>query len=174
MEQQRLAPRKTLFAACLVVSVLCLASGYASTGQWIGALIAMITGPAWLLARKYPASWLPLVCLLGSVCLAGAGMLSGSPPLLMICGSVAVLAAWDLLFLDDALGICSFGEQTRQYESQHLQALALALGCGLFLASLGGLYYLKVPFVVLILLVALAVFGLERVWVMLKKGREGR
>jgi hypothetical protein len=169
MEQQRLAPRKTFFAACTVVSVLCLAAGYAVTGLWVYAAIVIITGPAWLLARKYPASGLPHICLLGSVFLAAAGMLSGFPPSLMILGSGAALAAWDLLLLDAALGSYTSGEQTRRYEINHLQSLALALGAGLFATFLGRLLNLQIPFVILMLFIALAVFGLVRVWSYVKK-----
>ena len=126
--------------------MLCLTAGYGIAGQWIGAAIAIITGLAWLLARKYPASGLPFICLVVSVCLAVVGQLSGSPPLLMICGSGFALAVWDLIFLDDALGSNSSEEQTRQYESKHLQSLALALGFGLLIAFLGRLLNLQDPF----------------------------
>ena len=71
-----MALRKTFFVVCLVISVLCLAAGYGIAGQWIGAVMAIITGLAWLLARKYPASGLPLICLLASVCLAVVGQLN--------------------------------------------------------------------------------------------------
>jgi hypothetical protein len=163
--------RKTLFVICLVVSMLCLAAGYGIAGQWIGAVIAVITGLAWLPARKYPASGLPFICLAVSVCLAVVGRLSGSPFLLMICGSGFALAVWDLVFLDDALGSNSFGEQTRRFENKHLQALALALGCGLIVAFVGRLINFRIPFMVMMLLVALLIFGLERIWSTIKKRR---
>ena len=55
-------------------------------------------------------------------------------------------------------------EQSRQYESKHLQALALALGSGLLVAFLGRLLNLQIPFVAMVLLVALLIFGFERSW----------
>jgi hypothetical protein len=161
--------RKTLFVICLVVSMLCLAAGYGIAGQWIGAVIAVITGLAWLPARKYPDSGLPFICLVVSVFLAVVGRLSGSPFLLMICGSGFALAVWDLVFLDDALGSNSIGEQTRRYENKHLQALALALGCGLIVAFVGRLINFRIPFMVMMLFVALLIFGLERIWGTIKK-----
>jgi hypothetical protein len=166
--------RKTFFAGCLVVSVLCLAVGYGITGQWIGKVIAIITGLAWLLARKHPASGLPHICLLASICLAVVGRLTGSPPLLMICGSGVALAVWDLLFLDVALGSNASEEQTRQYENKHLQSLALALGSGLFVVFLGRLVTLQTPFFLLVLFIALTVFSLDRVWVHIRKQRISR
>jgi hypothetical protein len=162
-------PRKIFFIICLVVSMLCLVAGYGIAGQWIGAVIAVITGLAWLPARKYPTSGLPLICLLASVCLAVVGQLSGASSLLMICGSGFALAVWDLASLDNALGRDSFGEQTRRYENKHLQALALALGSGLIVAFVGHLINFRIPFMLMVFFVALVIFGLERIWGAIKK-----
>jgi hypothetical protein len=164
-----MALRKVFFAACLVLSLLCLAAGYGVAGQWPGVGMAIITGLAWLLARKYSDSGLPLICLLASVGMAVVGRLTGVPPLLMICGSGMALAVWDLVLLDAALESNSSGEQTRQYEKRHLQSLLLAVGFGLCAAFLGRLLTLQVPFVLLVLFVVLTVFGLDRVWGYIEK-----
>jgi hypothetical protein len=156
--------RKTFFVICLLISVLCLAAGYWIPGQWIGGMLAIPIGPAWLLARKYPASPLPLVCLLGSVGFAVVGRLIGAPPFLMIFGSALALAAWDLLCLDSALGIHSSVEQTRHYEKEHLQALMLALGSGLLGTLLGSFLKIQIPFIVLMLFITFVLFALDRVW----------
>jgi hypothetical protein len=161
--------RKIWFVFCMMLSVFCLAVGYTITGQWIGALVAILMIPAWLLARKHPLTWLPFICLLASVCLAVIGKLTGAPPFLMIFGSGVALAVWDLLFLDSALGSNSSGEQTRQYENKHLQSLTLALGFGLSVAFLGRLFNLHIPFLVLMLFIAFILFGLDRVWTYIKK-----
>ena len=89
----------------------------------------------------------------------------------MICSSGVALAVWDLLLLDDAMGGKSSGEQIRQYESKHLQSLALALGSGLLVTFLGRLLNLRIPFVVIVFLVALLLFGFERIWGTIKKQR---
>lgn len=161
--------RKTIFPTCLAVSMLCLTIGYGIAGKWISAAIAIITGLAWLPARKYPTSGLPFICLVMSVCLAVVGRLVGSPPLLMICGSAFALAVWDLIFLNDSLSGNLLEAQTRQYESKHLQSLALALGFGLLMAFLGRLLNLQAPFVVVVLFVAMVIFGLDRAYGYIKK-----
>jgi hypothetical protein len=161
--------RKTLYVVCLIISVFCLAAGYWIARQWIGAILAILMAPAWLLGRKYPASRLPLLCLLVSVGLAVAGILSGSPPLWMLCGSAVALALWDLLLLDAALGNKSALEPTRQYENRHLESLALALGFGLSAALLGRLLNIHIPFIVLVLCILLVLIALDRVWGYLKK-----
>ena len=160
--------RKTLSVICLIISVLCLAAGYGIAGHWIGAIVSILIGPAWLLARKHPGSQLPLVCLLGSVGFAVAGRLTGSPPFLMILASAAALAAWDLLFLDSALGNDSSVEQTRHFEKKHLQSLTLALGSGLLGTLLGRFLTIQLPFVVLIFFIAFTLFALDRVWSSIK------
>jgi len=156
--------RKILFITSLVLSTLCLAVGYGIAGRGSGAVIAIITGLAWLLSLKYPGSLLPHICLFVSVGLAVAGRLIGSPALWMICGSTVALAAWDLLLLDDAVKGDSPGGQTGRYENRHFQSLALALGCGLVGVFVGRLLNFQIPFAILMLFVILAVFGLDRVW----------
>lgn len=132
-------------------------------------MIAILIGPAWLLARKYPASRLPLVCLLASVGLAVGGRLLGSPPLWMTFGSAIALAVWDILLLDSALGKNSPAEQTRHYESKHLQSLALALSFSLLATLSGRLLNIQIPFIILILFIAFILFALDRVWGYIKK-----
>jgi len=164
-------PRKILFFICMILSVFCLAAGYSIAGQWIGALASILMVPAWSFVRKHPNTWLRSICLFASVGLAVTGRLIGSPPSLMICSSGVALAVWDLLFLDNTMGGNSAKEQSRQYESKHLQALTLAVGSGFLVAFLGRLLYLQIPFVVMMLLVVLLLFGFERIWGTIKKQR---
>lgn len=161
--------RKTLFVVCLLISVLCLATGYGIAEIWIGVVIAVLMGPAWLLARKYSSSRLPLVCLLVSVGLAVAGRLIGSSPVLMIFGSGVALAAWDLLHLDAIQINNPSGEQTLHYENTHIQSLMLALGSGLLVTLFGRFLNIQIPFLVLLLFVAFILFALDRVWGYIKK-----
>jgi hypothetical protein len=164
-----MSPRKIAFTFCLIVSVVCLAAGYGIAGQWIGTGAAIITGPGWLFARKKTASGLPLICLFAAVSLAFVGRLAGSPPLLMICSSGFSLVVWDLLLFQAALGNESTGEQIRQFETIHLQSLALGPGAGLLVALLGHFLRIQVPFVLLALCIALAIFWLDRVWINVRK-----
>jgi len=61
------------------------------------------------------------------------------------------------------------GVQTRQYESKHLQSLVLALGSGLLMAFLGRFLNLQLPFVIVMLFIALVIFGLDRAYGYIKK-----
>jgi hypothetical protein len=152
-----------------MISVVCLAAGYWIAGKWIGALIAILVGPAWLFARNNTDPWLPFICLLASVGLAVAGRLLGASFWLMIFGSALALAVWDLIYLDTALGKNSFGEQTRRYENKHIQSLVLALCFGLIVVLFGRFLSIRVPFIVLMLLISFTLFALDRVWVYIKR-----
>ena len=161
--------RKTSFVICLIFLVLCLAAGYATTGGWLGAALAVLLGPAWWIALRYPGSWLPFLCLLGSVGLAITGVLNGSPPAFLIFGSAMALALWDLVSLDSALRNLFAVEQTHRYEREHLRSLALTLGSALLAIMLGRILKVQVPFLVLLLSVAFVLFAIDRVWGFIRK-----
>jgi hypothetical protein len=157
--------RRIPFPLCLAFLVFCLAAGYSLAGQWTGTTVGILTGFAWLLARKYSFSWLSHTCLFVSVVLAVGGRLLGASAVLMICSSAVALAVWDLSLLDGALGKSSEREeQTQRYWNMHLQSLTVALVCGLIMAFLGRMVSFQIPFIALIFLVALAVYGLDRIW----------
>ncbi|HEX7556198.1 MAG TPA: hypothetical protein VF338_06205, partial [Leptolinea sp.] len=80
------------------------------------------------------------------------------------------LAVWDLIFLDDTMKNISPDKQTRLFENKHLQSLALVLTFGLIAAFAGRLINLQIPFIVMLLGVALVIIGLDRIWGILKKG----
>ncbi len=133
-------------------------------GQGLLALAALFPLFGWLLARQYPTA-----CLTVSVCLAGLGLLVGASPFLMILSSTAALACWDLQLLDQSLSGCSISRKAKIFENKHIQSLLLALGAGLLLAFAGTMSMFQIPFGVMVLLVILAVLGLERVSHILKK-----
>lgn len=160
--------RNIFLFASLTFSTFCLAAGYILARQWIGIVMTLLTGLTWMYARKNPALWLSHLCLLASVCLAMAGILAGALPMFMFLGSGVALAVWDLVLLNDALKSSIFGVQTRRYENKHLQSLALAIGSGLLVAWLGRWLHFEVPFAVLMLFVALVIFGLDRIWSYIK------
>jgi hypothetical protein len=168
-EKKQMYSRKPFFVISLISLVLCLAAGYGIAGKWIGVLGAILMGTAWLFARKNTDPWLPFICLLASVGLAVAGRLLGAPYLLMILGAALALAVWDLKYLDAALGKNSFGAQTRRYENKHIQSLVLALGFALFVVLLGRFINIRIPFIVLMLLIAFVLFALDRVWGYIKR-----
>jgi hypothetical protein len=163
--------RKILFISSLSACALCLAAGFGVAGKWVGTGAALLSMAAWLLARRYPLTWAPPLCLTGCVGLALVGRLSGAPAVWMICAAGLALATWDLLLLDATLEQGPANGPARRLESSHLRTLALLLGASLALACLGRLVSLHIPFMLLLLLIILALFGWERAWKALKGPR---
>jgi len=165
-------PRKAILAVSLCLLGLSLTSGYYLIGNRIGLAASIFFIVAWLVYWRFAqtvsgsgfASSLPPVFLFVSVGLAVSGLLLGVSAILMIVSTGLSLAVWDLLALDIALSGQPLEERGRRYEARHLHSLAMALGAGC-LVSLGArLINFRVPFVVLLLVVAFVVFALDRIW----------
>jgi hypothetical protein len=156
--------RKACYIICLILLFICLAVGFGSSAYWTGVVLSIIAVSGWILAKKNPDSGLPHVCLVATISLAVAGILTGAIPWIMICASGFALTVWDVLLLDHALRDNPSDENTRLYENRHLQTLALALGAGLLLIFPGRLLKLNPPFIVLLVCIGLVLYGLDRVW----------
>lgn len=163
-------PRQVLLAVSLCLLGLSLTSGYyrISNGIALSGLSILAWLAYWWFAQQVSvsafASSVPAVCLFASVGLAVSGLLLGAPAFLMMVAAALSLAAWDLLALDVALAGQTIGEQGRCYETRHLHSLGMAIGSGLLLSYGARLISIRVPFAVLLLLVAAAVFVLDRLW----------
>ena len=160
---------KALYRSSLLISLACLAGGYVMAGQWLGAGAVLPPILALLFAGRFPVAWLPHACLLSLVCLAAGGLLAGAPAFLMIPGAAAALAAWDLVNLDRVMAGRPSSPTARRYEQQHAVTLAAALGLGLMLAGAGRLLPLQIPFVLLVFLVLVDLFSLDRMSRYLRK-----
>ena len=156
-------PRRLLLLACLLAALACLAGGYGMAGYWPAGIAALLPLAGLGFAARRPAGWLPAACLTALVCLAAGGLLTRAPALLMIGGATAALAAWSLANLDRALAGVPPSESVARLERVHLLTLALALGLGLLLAAAGALLPLPIPFALLIALVLLDLYSLDRV-----------
>ncbi len=161
--------RRVLAAISLLVSLACLAWGYAAAGYGAVAALALVPGAAACAYRKYAAAWLLPVCLAALICLAAGGLLLGSPGFLMIAGATAALAAWDLANLDIVMADGSPSRAGSRLEKEHLQSLTAALGAGLLLAGGGLIVSLRLPFVLLLALIAVDLYGLDRAYRYLKQ-----
>ncbi|MBN1266903.1 MAG: hypothetical protein JXA25_15515 [Anaerolineales bacterium] len=162
--------RKTALILCLIIAALSPAAGFALAGIYTGVVPSLLAGLLWLPARKYPHSWMPSISLTVSTALAAAGVLNGLSFILMIIGAGAALAGWDLLLLNAELENTQPGEKTRQYESRHMQTLALAVIFGILAALPRYAGNLQIPFFVMIILIAIMLFALDRIWGFLNKG----
>jgi hypothetical protein len=152
--------RKSLFFVCLTAASGCLIAGLASTSaQWL-AWTGLIPAVALLFTRRVAGNWLSFTALVAFVGMAAAGLLLGSAPSLMVFSSTAALASWDLCNLERSLD----ARPHPLLEKRHIQILIPSLGVGLLLALAGGMISLSLPFIVILLLVFLIFFSLDRVF----------
>ena len=161
---------KILSFVCPVSCAACLAIGFALNGQGITLVIALLSLLIWLLARQRPATVSPSVALIVSVGIAAAGLFARASSVLMILSATLALASWDLVLLDHALADnpISSTQTLALFQNRHYQSLALALGSSLLIAALGQLIHFQIPLVMMILLVILTLFSLDRVWRILR------
>jgi len=163
--------RGLLFIICGLTATMIFCAGYVLAGLWLGAAFSLLLGLAWIAAWKQAQSNLPSLCLIAYACLGGGGILSGVPTALMIFGLTAALAAWDLLLLSAALGNEKLDGSSHLYENDHNRALVIALGGGLAVALLGSYLSLQIPFIFMLAMGAVVVYGLERIWAQFVKIR---
>lgn len=153
---------RMIYFICLAISAVCLFLGYypASSWQVLAALVVMAV--LWFFARKSTSLWPTSAILTIYLLVAAGGLLAGYSTYLLIIGSVAALSCWDLALFNQSLA----GDQQQAHvgvlEKNHLQSLGLAALIGLILVIAGLQIRLTLPFGVIVLLVLLALFGLER------------
>ncbi len=173
-------PRLLGFLA-LAISGLSIAWGYSVSAQWWGAVTALVavlvfgvaaardpsrgvTVPS--RAASSQAAWarpafLQSACLVAIFGLSVAGILAGAAAFAVIFGATAALAAWDLFAANRPNGAAA-SATARTYERRREVSLALALAAGLLLIATGKLLALRIPFVLVVLLVLLDAFSLDR------------
>jgi hypothetical protein len=155
--------RRILGLLSLTLTALCLGIGFVTIGPGAVFAAVLLTLLVWLLAYKWPSTWLSTAALVLTVGLAAVGLLAGAVAYLMLLGVIFALANWDLAFLELVLAGNS-SKTVTLLEKKHYQSLALALGLTLLVTFTGRMIRFQIPFIGLMLLVALAIFGLGRVW----------
>lgn len=160
-----------------VISAACLAVGLAALGALGAALAALAGGAVMLLTRRWRKVWLATGSLAALTALAAYGLLAAgantgllvqATALLMLAGTAAALAGWDLALeeitrpAEAAPGETSGGAPSGSLETRRLRVLGLAVGAGLLAGAVGQTIQVRLPFIVVALLVGLAAWALER------------
>jgi hypothetical protein len=157
-------PRKTLALVCLILTTLSLAIGNALVGQWIGCAAASLALIPGLLASRWRSTELFTIVLVVSVALAALGLFAGAAPVLMLLAAAFALAHWDLAFLERDLAGSASEKAITPLEKKHYRSLGLVIGLALLAVLAGRIVRFQIPFIVALLLAALAFFSLERMW----------
>lgn len=165
-----MSPPRILGFLALAISWLSIAWGYSMSALWWGGLAALapivVFGLAAARDRRpetpFPsqATW-ESACLVAVYGISAAGILAGAAAFAMTFGATAALAAWDL-FSPNRPGGAPASATARIHERKRELSLALALAAGLLLVATGKLLALRIPFVLVVLLVLLDAFSLDR------------
>lgn len=153
---------KTLTSVGIGLASLILASGYAMNSLGVGALSIAIIGLLWLMGQRRGSAWTASWGLIFFSGMAAFGSWSGLPAVLMLCGTVAALASWDL---DDFSGRQERAQRVegqRQLERSHLRRLLIVSALGLLLGGVALGFGIQLSFWWAFLLGLLALLGLGR------------
>jgi hypothetical protein len=160
--------RKILKLVFPIASLACLNAGFAGAGQWIALLGVLMALLAWLAAYKWGSGFFPTTALVLSIGLGVAGLMMSAPPVWMLLGSTFACAGWDILLFQNILSDDLPAQGVDPFEKRHYRNLTMALGLGLLFAVAGSMVRIQIPFGWMIVLAAVALFGLERLWRNLK------
>ncbi len=156
--------RRNLTLTCLVLTAFCLAFGCAGIGLGMAFTAGLLALGVWLLAYRWPSSWLPPVALVVTVSLAVIGLCQGASALLMLAAAVLALANWDLALLCRTPADSSLAGNLTLLEKKHYLSLLLVFVLAFPTILIGRIVHFRIPLAIMILLVILAVFGLNRAW----------
>lgn len=158
----------------LVLSILLgatsLAMGYSQGGAAISPGWFLLLAALWFLTHFRKWYWFSSVALLLMVFAAAYGVWHGFPTVWMLLGAVGGLLGWDLSDFARRLSYAAPMDDTSGLERRHLWRVGIvaALGLGLALLSLF-IHVQRLAFEVAVGLVLLAVLGLTRLVIGLRK-----
>jgi hypothetical protein len=161
-----------IFSAHLLTAVGALAISFAQGGFLEAALVAVFFGGLWFFSQQQGmGGWgTILLFLFGVTC--GVGFWMSLTPVLLLVTIVATLGAWDLDQFSQRLRSVERVDLDSGLGKNHLKRLFAIEALGL-LAGLAGLTArIQITFWAAVLLVILALFGISRLVIFIKKELE--
>lgn len=158
----------------MIISILAgtgsLAIGYSQMGLGGPARWFLVMGVLWLASHWRRWHWFSSLGLLVAVGAAAYGVWREFPMIWMLLGALGGLLGWDLSDFARRLGFAAPMDDTSGLERRHLERVGIvaALGMGLALLSLF-IRINRLAFEVAVILVLLAVLGLTRLVIGLRK-----
>jgi hypothetical protein len=158
----------------LILSILLgnisLALGYGQGGAVGNSIWFLLLAALWILLHFREWYWFSSVALLIMILAAAYGVWLGYPTVWMVLGAVGGLLGWDLSDFARRLGYASPMDDTRTMERRHLERAGIVAALGLGLALLSTvIHFQRLAFEVAVGLLILAVLGLTRLVIGLRK-----
>jgi len=154
----------------ILLGNISLTIGYLQAGVSEYARWFLLLAVLWLVAHFRKWYWFSSIALLIMIVGAAYGVWRGFPIVWMLLGAVGGLLGWDLSDFARRLSYASPMDDTRPMERRHLERVGIvaALGGGLALLSVF-VHFQRLAFEVAVGLVLLAVLGLTRLVIGLRK-----
>jgi len=143
-------------AICFMIAAICLAAGYVWGGYWLifPAFLAMIL--FWLVMKRKSFFGTASSLLLVYVFLAVVGVITNLPLPLIVAGSTAALASWDLTIFNHSMSGNRPVELNGPLGKYHMQSLAVMLVASLLLTLISLYLNLQFSFGITVFLVLAA------------------
>jgi len=158
------------FVCSVALGTGSLAYGYSLVGSADPVRWIVLLGVLWLVAHWRKMYWFSSVVLILTLIAAAYGVWREFPTIWMLLGALGGLLGWDLSDFARRLSYAAPTDDVRGMERSHLARVGVvaALGMGLALLSLF-IHVRRLAFEVAVGLVLLAVLGLTRLVMMLRK-----
>lgn len=153
-------PKVVTVLGVFLLSAGSITAGYLLAGAWVILTALLGVGLLFIIARRSSEFQAASVLLFGAFILAAVGVLRGLSFVLMVVGCVGALASWDLMLFSQTVKSAAMHEDISLLERRHDQSLAIAVAVGLIFSLTAANLALSLPFIVILLLSALALGGL--------------
>lgn len=158
------------FVLSILLGTTSLAVGYSQGGLPDYSLWFPFLGAVWLLMHFRRWYWFSSIALLLIVFAAAYGVWSEFPTVWMLLGALGGLLGWDLSDFARRLSYASPMDDTRSMERIHLERAGIVAALGFGLAILSVVVRVeRLAFEVAVVLVLLAVLGLTRLVIGLRR-----
>lgn len=152
-------PKVVLIPGIYLLSAFSFTAGYLLAGAWMILPALLGVGLLFMIARRSSEFQAASVLLVGAFVLAAVGVLMGLSFVLMLVGCVGALVGWDLMLFSHTVKSAAKREEISLLERRHDQSLTIAVAIGLMFSLTAANLALNLPFIVILLLCALALGG---------------
>jgi hypothetical protein len=153
-------PKAMLLPGLYLIGASSITAGYLLAGSWTILPALLGIGLLFFIARRRSVFQAASVLLVGSFILATVGVVMQLSFTLMLIGCVGALASWDLMLFSQTLKSAENLKDISSLEGRHDQSLAIAVAGGILFSLTAANLALDLPFIVVLLLCAVALGGL--------------
>lgn len=160
---------QAIYSIHILIAVAALALSYAQGGWPHWSMAVVLGGAMWYTAHQRGAQGFETILFFGFAIAAAAGFWVGLSPYALLVALVASLGAWDLDHFSQRLRLVERVVLDTGLGNNHLRRLFLIESLGLMTGLVGLTSNFQLTFWTQLLLLVLAVFGLSRLVIFIKK-----